>query len=223
MKHLSSDRVFIVHGHNEEAKREAEQHVRHLGLNPIILHDQPNKGRTIIEKFEGHSEVAFAIILMTPDDLGGANTPGVDLLLRPRARQNVILELGFFIARLGRERVSTLVLGQVETPSDYHGVVYIPMDDQGTWKSRVETELRAAGLPVRPQPRAKPSKSTSRSTIVYRRRRTSSTWHFCRNCSAWPPTGAFRTRAKPSPRNICKECQAKARTGRCRPLRPDEG
>lgn len=221
MKHLSSDRVFIVHGHDEDAKRETEQHVRELGLTPIILHDQPNKGRTIIEKFESHSEVAFAIILITPDDLGGANTPGMDLLLRPRARQNVILELGFFIARLGRERVSTLVRGDVETPSDYHGVVYIPMDTQGTWKSQMETELRAADLPLHTRPRAEPPKRPRKRKIVYRRRRTSSTWHFCRNCSNWPPTGGFRTQVRPPQERLCKQCQAKARSGRCRPMRLD--
>ena len=97
-----------------------------LGLQPIILHEQPNSGRTIIEKFETYSsDISFAIVLLTPDDIGGINEN--DQEQQPRARQNVIMELGYFMGRLGRTRVCALHKGGVELPSDYQGVVYIAM------------------------------------------------------------------------------------------------
>ncbi len=117
---------------------------RQLGFEPVILHEQPNKGRTIITKFrEEAADVGFAVVLMTPDDHGGKQSADT----RPRARQNVVFELGFFIGALGAERVAALVKGDVERPSDFDGVVYISLD-QGHWKIDLAKELKAAGFDV---------------------------------------------------------------------------
>jgi Predicted nucleotide-binding protein containing TIR-like domain len=121
-----SDRIFIVHGHDEGAREAVARFVTSLGLKPIILHEQANQGRTIIEKVEDHGAVGFAVVLLTPDDEGRAK--GTDIL-HPRARQNVIAELGYFVARLGRDRVCALVRDSVEIPSDFSGVVYEKYDD----------------------------------------------------------------------------------------------
>ena len=138
--------VFVVHGHDDGAKDTVARFLEKLGLNPVILHEQPNRGRTIIEKFEEESRVAFAVVLLTPDDMG-APTDEVSSL-KPRARQNVIFELGYFTGSLGRELVCALVKGDVEKPSDYEGVVYIFFDDYGAWQMALVKELRNAGLDV---------------------------------------------------------------------------
>ena len=117
-----------------------------LGLEPVVLHEQPNQGRTIIEKFEEYAQVAFAVVLLTPDDIGGRH--GQSDGLQPRARQNVILELGFFLGKLGRRGTCALLKEDVEIPSDYDGVLYIPMDDQGAWQMALVRELKEAGLNV---------------------------------------------------------------------------
>ena len=114
---------------------------------PVILHEQPNEGRTVIEKFEDHANVGFAVILLTPDDEGRlreeADGSGT---LNLRARQNVLLELGFFLGKLGRERTCAIKKGEVEIPSDYEGVVLTVMDDAGAWKKELARELRRAGM-----------------------------------------------------------------------------
>jgi len=115
-----------------------------LGLKPVILQEQPNEGRTIIEKFEYHADTQFAVALLTPDDAGSLQ--GDKNNLSPRARQNVIFELGFFIGRLGREGVCALTKGDVEIPSDYAGVVYIPLDDFDGWKQKLFQELKTTGF-----------------------------------------------------------------------------
>lgn len=130
---LNNDHVFIVHGHDEEAKQEAAAFVRSVGLNPIILHEQANQGMTIIEKIETYSNVGFAIVLYTPCDFGNARTV-VAQGLNARARQNVVLEHGYLMAKLGRRRVAALVKGRIETPNDISGVVYIDFDAVGNWK-----------------------------------------------------------------------------------------
>lgn len=141
---LKDSAVFIVHGHDEAAREMVARFVSRLRLKPVILHEQPNRGRTIIEKFEGHSSVSFAIVLLTPDDVGGKDEAG----LKPRARQNVILELGFFCGTLTRSRVCALVKGEVELPSDYLGVLYIPFDDGGAWQMQLAREMKDAGLTI---------------------------------------------------------------------------
>lgn len=139
--------VFIVHGRDEGAKNAAARFLEKLDLQPVILDEQANRGQTIIEKFESHSDVGFAIVLLTPDDEGALR--GDEKSGRHRARQNVIFELGFFIGRLGRKRVCALTKGSsMEIPSDYSGVVYIPLDDSGAWRYHLVKELKSAGLDV---------------------------------------------------------------------------
>lgn len=143
---ISGKKVFLVHGHDESAREGTARFLEKLGLEAIILHEQPNAGRTIIEKVEKFAEVAFAVVLLTPDDVGGtANNPQV---LKPRSRQNVILELGYFLGKLGRAHVAALLKGDVEKPSDYDGVVYISMDSGGAWKLQLARELKTAGLDI---------------------------------------------------------------------------
>lgn len=144
--HAASRRVFVVHGHNEAVKLSVAAFLRKLDLEPIILHEQPNKGRTIIEKFEEHADVAFAVVLLTPDDVGGPASNRAEVNLR--ARQNVVLELGYFIGRLRRKRVCALMVDDVETPSDIHGVIYIRYDAGGGWRLALARELGAAGIEI---------------------------------------------------------------------------
>ena len=137
--------VFVVHGRDEGAKQTVARFLEKLHLHPVILHEQPNQGKTVIEKLQHHSEVTFAVVLLTPDDEGrqaGTNE------LQLRARQNVILELGFFVGFLGRERVCALRTHSVEVPSDLAGVVYIELDPKGAWRFELARELKAAHLDV---------------------------------------------------------------------------
>ncbi len=139
-------RVFIVHGHDIAVRESVARFIsQKLGLEPIILSEQPNKGRTVITKFpETCSNVGFAIVLMTPDDLGKSRDSSE---LNARARQNVILELGFFIGALGLDRVAAVVKGNIEHPSDFDGVVYIAFD-QDDWRTKLGQELQHAGYNI---------------------------------------------------------------------------
>jgi len=139
-------KAFIVHGHDEGARESVARFVEKLGIHPIILHEQASGGRTIIEKLERNSDVDFAIILLTPDDVGAKAT--AKDALQPRARQNVVLELGYFIAKLGRSRVCALHKASVELPSDFLGVIYISLDEGGAWRVLLAKELREAGFDV---------------------------------------------------------------------------
>ena len=143
---LDSKEVFVVHGRDEGAKQTVARFLESLELEPIILQEQPNEGRTIIEKFEEYSQVAFAVVLCTRDDVGALASEQDNYKKRPR--QNVLLEWGFFLGKIGRDRVCALVKGGVEIPSDYSGVVYIEMDDSNGWQLQLVKELRSAGLPV---------------------------------------------------------------------------
>jgi predicted nucleotide-binding protein len=139
--------VFIVHGKDGKAKSEVANVIYRSGLRPIILHEQTNSGQTIIEKFETHAKVGFAVILLTPDDEGyPKNNPDHK---KPRARQNVILEMGYFLGKIGRERVCALYIEGVEVPSDIQGILYIKMDESGAWKHELGREMKSAGLNVR--------------------------------------------------------------------------
>jgi predicted nucleotide-binding protein len=142
-----SDEIFVVHGRDEAAKEQVAAVIQRAGLTPIILHQQANEGKTIIEKFEKHGSAAgFAVIIATPDDVGGlAVAPPLQPVLKARARQNVIGEMFWFAGRLGREKVCTLVKGNIDMPSDVAGVGYTPMDDHGGWKAKLLQELSAAG------------------------------------------------------------------------------
>ena len=139
-------RVFVVHGHDETAKQQIARTLEKLGLEAVILHEQPNKGATIIEKLVANSNVGFAVVLLTPDDVGARATDSKKL--ESRARENVIAELGYFIAKLGRDRVCPVVKAPCKPPSDFSGVVYVPMDEAGAWKFVLTKELRSAGYTV---------------------------------------------------------------------------
>lgn len=138
--------VFVVHGHDSGAKDSAARAIEGLGLKPVILHEQATRGMTIIEKLEQHADACFAVVILTADDLGASRKEPDKRL--PRARQNVIFELGLFIGRLGRGQVFALKKDDVELPSDYVGVGYIPMDEAGMWKDELEKEMRRAGCPI---------------------------------------------------------------------------
>ena len=145
-KAVDKNKVFIVHGHDGAAREATARLLEKLGLKPIILSEQASGGRTIIEKLERYSDVGFAVVLLTPDDHGAsAASPST---MQPRARQNVIFELGFCIAKLGRDRVCTLYRGPMELPSDYTGVVYTPLDEGDAWRYTLTKELRHAGYSV---------------------------------------------------------------------------
>ena len=140
----SRRRVFVVHGHNKGPRDAVARLLVDLLLEPVILEEQPDGGRTIIEKFEAYADVHFAVVVMTPEDVGGLDSES----LAKRARQNVVLELGFFIGRLGRANVSALVVGVLERPSDVAGVLYTPFDDLGAWRIKLANDMAAAGLSI---------------------------------------------------------------------------
>jgi len=144
---ITGEDVFIVHGHDNEAKQEVARFIEKLDLNAIILHEQPNKGRTVIEKLVEESNTAgFAIILLTPDDIGYVK--GEKQQEEFRSRQNVVLELGYFVGKIGRGKICILLKGSTTIPSDFNGVLYIPMDDLGRWKLDLAKELSESGFQV---------------------------------------------------------------------------
>jgi len=141
-----SNNVFIVHGRNEGVRETVARFLENLGLHVIILHEKPDRGRTIIEKFEDYSqEAGFAVVLLTGDDRGGLKEEDSSTY-RLRARQNVILELGFFLGAFGRDRACALYEDGIDIPSDYQGVLFTKLDSD--WKLKLARELKAAGLPV---------------------------------------------------------------------------
>ncbi len=133
-------KVFVVHGREEGPREAVARFLERLGFQPIILHEQANQGRTVIEKVEDNSDVGFAVIILTPDDMG--NLKGKEP--QPRARQNVLLELGYFIGKLTRKRVCALKVGELEILSDWRGVVDEPYDASGGWRQTLARELEAA-------------------------------------------------------------------------------
>jgi predicted nucleotide-binding protein len=146
-ENYSTSRVFIVHGRDDAMKEAVARVIEKLNLEPVILHEQPELGRTIIEKFTQCSDVGYALVLLSPDDFAYPrdSTPEKGLY---RARQNVILELGYFIGKLGRGRVMALNKGgaDFEIPTDFAGVVYTPFDEQ--WRFKLVKELKACGYSV---------------------------------------------------------------------------
>ena len=140
--------VFLVHGRDERWVQEVARFVEKFGLKITILREQPNQGRTVIEKFEDvAADIGFAILLLTGDDRGGF-ADAAPKVFSPRARQNVILELGFFLGRLRRSHVCALYERGVEIPSDYSGVLFVPIDESGGWRLLLAREMKAAGLPI---------------------------------------------------------------------------
>ena len=147
--HIDEKKIFIVHGHDNGTMNTVARFLQDLELEPVILQEQSNQGLTLIEKLEQNTEVGFAVVLFTPDDIGSAkddaDTP------RYRARQNVIFELGYLIRHLGRSRVSVLYKGDkgdIEIPSDYSRVLYTQIDDADGWKGRIIKEMKSAGLDI---------------------------------------------------------------------------
>jgi hypothetical protein len=140
--------IFVVHGRNNELKETVARFLTQLDLQPVILHEQASAGRTIIEKFEDHSNACFAVILLTPDDVGGLDSGDSVEHLRKRARQNVIFEWGFFVAKLGRRNVCALVAQGLEMPSDTHGIACVTLDTEGAWKMLLARELKAGNVEV---------------------------------------------------------------------------
>lgn len=146
---VSSKKVFVVHGHDEEMKQSVARILEKLELSPIILHEQPNHGRTTIEKFSDYSDVEFAVVLLSPDDYGYEKGDSNEKA-RPRARQNVVFELGYFIGKLGRERTLALYKPEknFDMPTDYSGVLYVPYESDGRWMFDLVKELKACGYNV---------------------------------------------------------------------------
>lgn len=142
----SNHKVFIVHGRDHNLLTQVENVLMKLGLDPIVLQEQANNGKTIIEKIEECTDVGFGIVLYTPCDEGRLKSEGGEL--KPRARQNVVLEHGYLMAKLGRERVCCLVSDDVEFPSDIQGVVYTSTKNVGQWKYEIAKELKAAGFSI---------------------------------------------------------------------------
>lgn len=138
-------KVFVVHGRNGEKKQEVARCIERLGLEPVILHERPNGGKTLIEKFEEFADVGFAVVLLTGDDQGGI--AGAENQ-HPRARQNVVFEMGYFCGRLTRSRVCALYEKGVELPSDLQGIVYTLLDESGAWRFALAEELSNCGYAV---------------------------------------------------------------------------
>ena len=145
---MKSDRVFVVHGRDQLAVDQTELLVRRFGLTPIILQNEPNKGNTVIEKFEANTKVGLAIVLLTPDDVGCLKAKAPEGL-QDRARQNAIWEWGYLVAKLGRPNVICLYKTDVELPSDLHGLVTINIGDDVRDKAEeIRRELVAAGYDI---------------------------------------------------------------------------
>jgi predicted nucleotide-binding protein len=141
--------IFIVHGHDAGAKESVARFIEKLDLRAVILHEQPSGGRTVVEKLEEESSsVAYAVVLLTPDDIGAPGDKPEET--KRRARQNVIFELGFFVGKLGRAKVCVLHKGVVDIPSDFQGVIYVQMDEAGAWQTSLAREMKEAGIDVRP-------------------------------------------------------------------------
>jgi predicted nucleotide-binding protein len=148
---IQNNDVFLVHGHDEEMKLAVARTLEQLRLKPIILHDQPDRGNTLIEKFEQYANVGFAIVLLSPDD---KSFHGLDDDVKPivhdRGRQNVVLEMGFFYGKLSRSRVVVLYrkTDSFELPSDLSGIIYKVYDPEGNWRYELVNELKDAGYDV---------------------------------------------------------------------------
>jgi len=146
LKSLDKSKVFIVHGHDEAAQSKAARFVEKFGLEVVILHEKASSGRTIIEKIEHYSDVGFAIVLYTPDDIGNVKGKADDL--NGRARQNVVFEHGYLVGKLGRGNVAALVEAPIELPNDISGVVYINIDEASAWQLQLAKEMKQSGYDI---------------------------------------------------------------------------
>ena len=146
---ITNNKVFIVHGHNKEMELATEMFLKDIGLEPIILHKQANEGKTIIEKLETYTDVSFAVVLMSADDIAFTKSDKSENK-KARARQNVIFEMGLFIGKLGRGKVAVLLeeIDNFEMFSDYYGVLYTPYNKDEIWKYKLAKELKAVGFKI---------------------------------------------------------------------------
>ena len=152
---IDKNKVFVVYGHNDALRVEVSRTIEQLGLIPIVLQEQEDFGNTIIEKFETHaSDIGFAVVLLTADDIGVSRK---DLAkekndykaeYKPRARQNVIFEMGYFIGKLDRAHVFELLEEGIETPGDLDGALYTMVDSEGVWKYKLAKRLKALGYVI---------------------------------------------------------------------------
>lgn len=141
-------KVFIVHGRDNETKLEVARFLEKIGLEAIILHEQASAGMTIIEKIEHYAKEAhYGIVLYTPCDQGRGHHEKNSTRAKDRARQNVVFEHGYLMAKLGRENVHALVKGEIETPNDISGLVYSSLNN-GYWQQAVCKELKACGYEI---------------------------------------------------------------------------
>lgn len=138
---MDYSKVFIVHGHDGEMRESVARLIEKQEIHPIILSDEVNAGTTIIEKIEKYGNVGAAICIFTPDDIGKGKKEGIE---QNRARQNVVLETGYFMGKLGRNRVIILSHGNLEFPSDLQGIVYTGNE----WKFKTLKELREMGYSI---------------------------------------------------------------------------
>ena len=143
---LSGGDILLIHGRDEATKESLLEFLEKLGLRPLVLHEQPDGGKSLIEKSAEFSNIHFAIILITPDDIAAPRHKPKER--QARVSQNVIFELGYFMGKLGRGRVCALYKEGVEIPSDYSGTVYIPMDSRGGWRLLVAKEIKQAGIEI---------------------------------------------------------------------------
>jgi len=144
---MTNNKVFVVHGHDDAVKYEIARTLEKAGFEAIILHEQASGGNTIIEKIEANTDVVFAVALYTACDIARMKNDNIEKE-KFRARQNVVFEHGYLIGKLGRKRVCALVKGDIETPSDISGVVYIPLDNGGAWKASLANEMRKADISI---------------------------------------------------------------------------
>lgn len=143
---VMNSEIFIVHGHDEALKIEVARTIERAGLDVTILHEKPNEGLTIIQKLEKYAATAgYAVILMTPDDKGKSKK---ETKYKDRARQNVVLEWGYFVGKLGADRVCAIHTENIELPSDISGILYITYDNNGGWKIQLMKELEKAGYSI---------------------------------------------------------------------------
>jgi predicted nucleotide-binding protein len=137
-----STSVFVVHGHDSDARKDVALFLERLGFTPIVLSEQASQGGTVIEAIEANRDVGFAVVLLTPDDVGRSNR---EERLQSRARQNVVLELGYFMAHLSRKNICLLKSGELEIPSDIAGMLWVPMEEDSGWKGKLAENLEKVG------------------------------------------------------------------------------
>lgn len=151
---IGTKKIFIVHGHDDASLGELELFIRRLDLEPYILKNAGESGKTIIEALEQQivNNSAFGIVLMTPDDIGGNQKEyqNDSTKLQPRARQNVILEMGILIGAIGRSKVAILRKGNIENPSDVNGLLYISFNNSVIREAgnSIIKHLKTAGIPI---------------------------------------------------------------------------